>query len=539
MRNVKHSINGIGNVLIGKLRAPGFRIVLGMALGVILAMPAVPAHAQDGIELGGEGATGWAISGIMPGQSGTKTVTVTNTESEPGQLFIWVSNIESNEGVNPEPETDTEGEGELLENLLFSVSSGHPGFDTDITMPTTLDNFPTAADGTPYITIDPLGAGDTATITWDWNLPFATGNEAQGDCIVFDIYYTIIGEPPLNTTTTAGGNSRTCECSINVLNEIYDVNIDCCNNTVNSTRIYLDPDEVNFLEIESGTALVCGECLECGNYPRWIVMRPLEDPPSPPEGMTRVGPTYEIIGYSDEDMEHECTSVVFGKPVVLLLDYDPEELPGDTSSVIIAYYDEELGEWVELPSDTGRVAEVGDVTARLMHLSTFGIFARQGELPADEGQDTPPATTVPDETPVPGDALFTIGDMNIVPDKQIVSFSRFFAFLVRSGESVTVSMDVANVGDEEGSYQAELRVDGEVVETKEVNLPAGDSRELVFTVSGNETGSHTIEFAGRDGEFATSIWINWWLIGGLATAFGLMIWAIWYFGYRRRKIAQK
>ena len=537
METVKHRITSVKNVLTGKLKTPGLRIALGIAFGMSLAAPAIPAYAQDGIELGGEGATGWAISGIMPGQSGTRTVTLTNTEGEPGQVFIWVSNIESTEGDNPEPETDTEGEGELLENLLFSVTSSHSGFVTDITMPTTLDNFPTAADGTPYITIDPLGAGETATITWEWELPFETGNEAQGDCIVFDINYTIIGEPPLNITTTAGRSGRTCECSINVLSEIYDVRVDCCNNTVNGTRVYLDPEEINFLEIERGTALVCGECLECGNYPRWIVMSPLEDPPPPPEGMTQVGPTYEIIGYSDEEMEHQCTSVVFGKPVVLLLDYDPAELPGDTSSVIIAYYDEELGDWVELPPDTGRVAEVGDVTARLMHLSTFGIFAREGEPPAEE--DSPPSTTVPDETPSPGDALFTIGDMSIVPDKQIVSFSRFFAFQVKNGSSVTVSTDITNRGGKEGSYQADLQVDGEIVETKEVNLPPGQSREVVFTVSDIEPGSHTLRLAGLDGEFVTSVWTNWWLIAGLATAFGLMIWAIWYFAYRRRRIARK
>jgi len=360
----------------------------------------------------------------------------------------------------------------------------------------------------------------------------------QGDCITFDIHYGIIDLPPTPTTAFAG-TTRTCECQINVLNEIYEVRIDCCNNTVTGTRLYLDPDEIHFLEIERGTALICGDCLECGNYPRWIVMSPLADPPPPPEGFIQIGPAYKLIGYSDEDMEDECTSVVFGKPVILLLNVDLDELdelPGDTSAVVIAYFDEKLGEWIELlgDPDTGRVAGAGDVTAVLNHLSTFGVFAKQVPPAAPEEPSPPPSTVTPPSPPSPP-AHFVLSDLNIASDRQLTALGRYFAFVARNGESITVNTNVANDGGQEGSYTARLQIDGNTVATKDIALLPGQTQELIFTILDNEPGPHTVQVGELHGQFSTSVWVNWWLIAGIATAFGFLIWLAWYYVYRRRQ----
>lgn len=350
----------------------------------------------------------------------------------------------------------------------------------------------------------------------------------------------------LELQTPPGGNggsltTQSCECNINVLDETYEVGIDCCNNTVTGTRIYLDPDEINFLEIVRGTALICGDCLECGKYPRWIVMSVLEDPPPAPEWLVQLGPAYKIIGYSDEDMENECSSVIFGKPVVLLLNHDyygPVELPKGTSAVIIAYYDTELGMWVELPQDedTGRIAGFGEVTAVLNHLSTFAVLAKLSS-PAAPPEPSPPQPTVtPPSPPLPA-AHFVLSDLSIVPDKQLTALGRFFTFVVRSGESVTVTANMANDGGQEGSYTARLQIDGNTVATKDVNLSPGQNQELVFSIVDSEPGRHTLQIGDLHGEFQTSIWVNWWLIAGIATALGLLIWSVWYYGYRRRKLS--
>jgi len=303
------------------------------------------------------------------------------------------------------------------------------------------------------------------------------------------------------------------------------------------TRLYLDPEEIHYLEIMRGTALICGDCLECGNYPRWIVMSPLENPPPPPEGMIPIGPAYELIGYSDEDMENECTSVVFGKPAILLINYPTDKLDEDISGVIIAYFDEELGEWIELPggdSNTGRVASLGDVTAVLNHLSTFGVFAKQSS-PADlEEPSTPPSTIAPPSPPSTA-AHFVISSLQVIPSQQLTSLGRPFAFVVRTGESVTVTANVLNNGGQEGSYVADLKIDGQSQFTKEVTMLPEQSQELVFNVSDNDPGSHTLQIGDLHGEFQTVVWVNWWLVGGLSAAFGLGIWLAWYYGYYRRR----
>ena len=56
-----------------------------------------------------------------------------------------------------------------------------------------------------------------------------------------------------------------------------------------------------------------------------------------------------------------------------------------------------------------------------------------------------------------------------------------------------------------------------------------------FTVFGNETGHYVVQVDNLSGEFQALVWVNWWLIGGLITAFALLGWLAWYYGYYRRK----
>ena len=154
------------------------------------------------LELGGEGATSWSIPAVMPCQSGTKTITLHNAGSEDGSVIIWLSNIQSSEGANPEPETDISdvNGGELDDNLLLGLSASS-GLSPNPRPPTQIINFPQSAAASNII-INPLDSGDTVTLTWDWKLPCETGNEAQGDIVSFDInfyledFLTEIPPPP-------------------------------------------------------------------------------------------------------------------------------------------------------------------------------------------------------------------------------------------------------------------------------------------------------------------------------------------------------
>jgi hypothetical protein len=65
---------------------------------------------------------------------------------------------------------------------------------------------------------------------------------------------------------------------------------------------------------------------------------------------------------------------------------------------------------------------------------------------------------------------------------------------LRVGPVMTISADVKNVGETEGMYIAELRIDGVVRENKSVTLGGGETTTIGFrTTVPAEEGTHTIE----------------------------------------------
>ena len=76
---------------------------------------------------------------------------------------------------------------------------------------------------------------------------------------------------------------------------------------------------------------------------------------------------------------------------------------------------------------------------------------------------------------------------------------------VEPQKTVAVLAKVTNVGETEGSYTVELKVDGETVETKSVTLAGGISQEVSFTISSEEEGMHTVEVDGASGSFTVKL----------------------------------
>jgi hypothetical protein len=149
--------------------------------------------------IGGTGATSWNISNIKPGDSGIKTLTLSNSSVYTCVLHIWISNIVNTEGLNPESESGNTAEpGELGDYLLFKTSSTSMALSTNIAMPALINNLPYSATTARYIKIDPFPAGQTVILNWEWELPAQTGNDVQGDGILFDINYML----EQTTTTT-------------------------------------------------------------------------------------------------------------------------------------------------------------------------------------------------------------------------------------------------------------------------------------------------------------------------------------------------
>jgi len=70
-----------------------------------------------------------------------------------------------------------------------------------------------------------------------------------------------------------------------------------------------------------------------------------------------------------------------------------------------------------------------------------------------------------------------------------------------SGESVTISVVVANTGDATGTYEATLELDNIAVATKEVTLAGGASQTVTFTRAEDVAGTYTVGVNGLTGIF--------------------------------------
>lgn len=89
---------------------------------------------------------------------------------------------------------------------------------------------------------------------------------------------------------------------------------------------------------------------------------------------------------------------------------------------------------------------------------------------------------------------------------------------VSGGESLTISVDVTNTGEVEGSYTVVLKVNGSEVDTQDVTVAGGATETVTFSVSREEAGDYTVEVDDQSGSFTVveeSVAINWSLVGGI------------------------
>jgi hypothetical protein len=310
-----------------------------------------------------------------------------------------------------------------------------------------------------------------------------------------------------------GGGGGAYYLDIDMLGKITRVRISYATSRILESVVVPDFNNTNFVEIERGTTMICDDT---NKPPEALVMRVANQSPPVPDGAVIIGSVYNFTGgYSSSSCGHRnalhcCSGVTFDRNITIVLNYSPDELPESTASVAVAYYDAEQGSWISLPSDIGRVAQIGKATGVINHFSTVAIIA---EL-------APPSSA----------ASFVASDLNIEQSPQV----RKNIFVGVAREDVTITANVANNGVQEGTYIAELKLNGETVDAKEVTLAGGQSQQVSFTLSGMNYGQYEVEVAGLTREFTVSRSIDWVSILGIILAIGLITWAsIW--GRRRWK----
>ncbi|GAI99509.1 unnamed protein product, partial [marine sediment metagenome] len=173
-----------------------------------------------------------------------------------------------------------------------------------------------------------------------------------------------------------------------------------------------------------------------------------ESPPDPPEGNYIIELAYDF----------GPDGATFDPAITLEYTYDPAEIPEDVAEedLVLAYYDEDADEWVEL--DCVVDTENNTIMADVEHFTTFAIIG---------------TVTLPP-------AVFAVGSLSISPAT------------VNIGETVTISLVVTNTGGKSGSYIVTLDINGVKEADETVTVAAGDSQEVSFSVTKEDAGIYSV-----------------------------------------------
>jgi hypothetical protein len=116
-----------------------------------------------------------------------------------------------------------------------------------------------------------------------------------------------------------------------------------------------------------------------------------------------------------------------------------------------------------------------------------------------------------------GSPSFTVSNLNVKPAR------------VQSGGMVTITADVTNIGKAGGSYNGVLIINGVVETTRKLNVPAGETAAISFTVV-RGVGSYDIEIDDNSAYFEvlapSGHWI-WWFLITLGAGLLILIPLLW------------
>ncbi|MFC1990251.1 hypothetical protein ACFLVW_06860 [Chloroflexota bacterium] len=290
--------------------------IMGLALLGFFPATAMAGTNPVDLVLGGEGATRWNITNIKPTDNGTKIVELRNIGTKHGFVTIWVSDIISSEGINPESETGNTAEpGELNNYMLLNLSGK---LTKGLKLPTTINNLPKSVSDPKFIELIPLKAGTAANLTWKWQLPAQTGNDVQGDSISFTINY-LLSEFEITNLSTVVTASGTFTKNVTVKSATGKAKVVVTANTTGKTAEEAPPLEMWLIDIG-------------------------KEPSAPSADTTTIGSQYDAGPHG----------TTFDRPVIITITYDPADIPerAREEAMAIAWWDEDADTWVELAGST-------------------------------------------------------------------------------------------------------------------------------------------------------------------------------------------
>ncbi len=267
--------------------------------------------------------------------------------------------------------------------------------------------------------------------------------------------------------------------------------------TLGKALTLTDRDGNFILDIDSGTKLTGSDGAALSNMEVKVVNKSIVVP----DNILVLSPIYELTGYN---RNMEITRISFEPAARLTIRYDPQKLSENTFLPFVANYTNEQG-MVRLQPSPDFPVETGKVKTLVGHASLFFVAA-EVSLP-----------------PPPLPARFKASNLTINPKQ---------AYL---GQTVTISLTVANEGATAGKFELHLIIDGITREIEELTLTGNSSETLTFEVSNLAIGSHQVKVAGLTGRFDVVVTVvsppmepgfNWLLLDtsvGAALAICLLV----------------
>ncbi|MFC2039462.1 hypothetical protein ACFLST_01575, partial [Chloroflexota bacterium] len=356
-------------------------------------------------------------------------------------------------------------------------------------------------DPSPIVTYTDSPDGSCpAVITRTWTATDACQNSVSGAQTI-----TVESAAPIPTPPPGGGGfafyvGNPCPetFTVDFLGEITEVPMTPYG-TLCEDCYAPSPDEMHLLELEEGTRVLDN----LGGIVTLIEVTEVEVPLLPPY-TELVGSAYD---FAPSDITFDPG------PAIITLGYYVSELPEDALTVSMAFYVGEAG-WTPLEGESSQVAEIGSETAETSHWTIFAVLA---EVPLAQPIPEP----IPEPTPDPPQvASFEVSNLVITGSRHEIW--GFPTFVATKGENAEISVDVANTGNHEGSYAVSLEINGELRDTQEITLAPGQTEQVVFTINDNDRGHFLVVVGDLSAEFSSSLWINWWLIGGILGALAVI-----------------
>ena len=122
---------------------------------------------------------------------------------------------------------------------------------------------------------------------------------------------------------------------------------------------------------------------------------------------------------------------------------------------------------------------------------------------SEQGEPTGPPVVQPDLSP----AKFILSGLTLSPSR------------VSQGQEVDISVLATNSGESTGDYSVTLKIDGIIVQTRQVRVPGQSNQTINFQVTPDQSGQHQIDINGLPGTLEVSGSAARWLIPtGIALA---------------------